>query len=93
MLISEFEPALQLGSEGVPDYEASARLKSESVPASTVFPLTQTQYNMLKAPGTQVKLTNVSIVRLKKAGKRFEVSTSHCHPSQARLRSPPRLAG
>lgn len=26
-----------------------------------------------KQPGTQIKLTNVSIVRLKKAGKRFEV--------------------
>lgn len=27
-----------------------------------------------KQPGTQIKLTNVSIVRLKKAGKRFEVN-------------------
>ncbi|KDE04022.1 hypothetical protein MVLG_05523 [Microbotryum lychnidis-dioicae p1A1 Lamole] len=29
---------------------------------------------MFKQPGTQIKLTNVSIVRLKKAGKRFEIA-------------------
>ncbi|GAA5856880.1 hypothetical protein JCM8547_008442 [Rhodosporidiobolus lusitaniae] len=28
-----------------------------------------------KQPGTQLKLTNVSVVRLKKAGKRFEIAT------------------
>jgi len=37
-----------------------------------------------KQPGTQIKLTNVSIVRLKKAGKRFEVR-SPLSPSLASL--------
>lgn len=43
-----------------------------------------------KQPGTQIKLTNVSVVRLKKAGKRFEVRTRlhGASPGSSRVRSP-----
>lgn len=35
----------------------------------------------INQPGTQVKLTNVSVVRLKKGGKRFEIA---CYKNKVR---------